>query len=414
MKKKLTPSELRIGMYICELDRPWLETTFLFQGFRVESQNDIDAVSERCVYVYVDTKKARSAVLTKLRRAAVRMTRAQQVGSGVRETSTDAQVMEDFRRTVSKARGPHRAARAHIDRLLSEARLGNSIDTGIARERVAELVDSVVHNPNALMWLSHMKRRDEYTSIHCVNVCILAIAFGRSLGLDRDTLCVLGLGALLHDIGKMKVPLAILNKPGRLTVAEFAVMREHPGQGHAMLKSDPGIAPEVLDMVLSHHEKLGGSGYPQQLVGEQIQHLTRIVTLVDIYDAITSDRVYGDGMTPHDALKKIYDWMPDNFDPVLTERFIHCLGIYPIGSLLELSSGHTGLVTALNAKSRLRPVIMLLMSPEREIYRTRKLINLAHPKWCRGKKKVEIRRIVDPRDVHIDITRLIALELHRK
>lgn len=402
-------------MYVCELDRPWLETRFLFQGIRIESQDDINELSALCDYVYVDTEQSQPAAVAGLLPSGTGTGSARP--DPIRPVPTpkdvlnDAQVTEDFRRAVSKARRTHLATRSYIDRVLKDARLGHSIDTGTAKELVTELVDSVVHNPNALMWLTHMKKRDEYTSIHSVNVCILAITFGRCLGLDRETLSVLGLGALLHDIGKMKVPLEILNKPGRLSPEEFAIMREHPVLGHAMIRHDPAIPPEALDIVLSHHEKMGGGGYPAQLEGEKILPLTRLVTIVDIYDAITSDRIYHDGMTPHDALKKIYDWMPGNFDPHLTEQFIRCIGIYPIGSLVELSAGHIGLVTSLNAHSRLRPVVMLLMNARHEIYRTRKLINLAHPKWRQGEKKVEIRHIVDPSAFNIDVSRLIGLEL---
>lgn len=405
-------------MYVCEVDRPWLETEFLFQGFRIQNKAEIDNLSNHCAYVFIDTDKSLPASLVDLlgHGSSGRAAGGGKKVRGLASTAelnivADEQETADFRRDIDKVRPLHAATRSYIDRVLNDVRLGNSIDTGTAKQLVADLADSVVQNPNALMWLTHMKRRDEYTSIHCVNVCILALSFGRCLGLDRKTLAVLGLGALLHDIGKMRVPLEILNKPGRLSDEEFVIMRRHPQFGHALLKQDLSIPPEALAIVLSHHEKLGGGGYPDSLKGEQIHHLTRVVTLVDVYDAITSDRVYHNGMPPHDALKRIYDWMPGNFDPELTEQFIRCIGIYPVGSLVELSTGHIGLVTSLNAKSRLRPVVMLLMNPAHEIYRLRKLINLAHPKWQEGPEKIAIQRIIDPAQFNIDIARLIALEL---
>jgi len=168
---------------------------------------------------------------------------------------------------------------------------------------------------------------------------VLSLTLGRSLGLSKDELNELGLGALLHDIGKMKTPLEVLNKPGKLTPDEFEIMKTHPLDGFDLLRRDENISSEVLTIVKSHHERLSGDGYPDKLSENNISYYTKIVSITDVYDAVTSDRVYHDGMTPHEALKKLYEWMPGNFDFELMKTFIRTIGIYPVGSVVELKPG---------------------------------------------------------------------------
>lgn len=294
--------------------------------------------------------------------------------------------------------------------MLSQAKMGKIIDTHKAKQLVAELANNIVKNLDASMWLTQLKNRDEYTAIHSLNVCVLSLTFGRSLGLKTDQLNELGLGALLHDIGKMQVPLKVLNKPGKLTTEEFVIMKSHPSKGYEMLLTDESISSEVLSIVKSHHERLNGQGYPDNLPEKNISYFTKIVSITDVYDAVTSDRVYHDGMTPHEALKRLYEWMPENFDTELMQSFIRTIGIYPVGSVVELKTGHIGLVVKLSDTHRLKPVVMLIMNRHKEFYPRRKLVNLASSIWDKRDGKPEIKRILDAKEFNIDVKKIIDEE----
>ena len=412
MKVKINVDDLLLGMYVTELDKPWIESPFLFQGFSIESEEELEQVKQCCEYVYVDAEKSPPDIRVKLQR----FNDNKKNQASFTETNTfniheDDEVVEaSFKQHLIKAKQVRDKTRSYIDQALEDVRLGTSVDTKQAKTVVSTLVDNIVTSQDASIWLTHLKKRDEYTAIHSVNVCILSISFGRSLGLSKDELNVLGLGALLHDLGKMKVPLEVLNKPGKLTDAEFEIMRSHPGLGYELLKDDKNIPPESLDVVLAHHERLNGKGYPHGREDAMIPYLTRIVSIVDVYDAVTSDRVYHDGMSPHDALKNMYKWAPGNFDQDLIEAFIKTLGIYPIGSLVEFRTGHIGMVAKLNEHKKLKPVVMLLMNRNKEPYATRKMINLANPIWEKKSNELEICRIVDAKEYNIDITAILEQE----
>ena len=272
------------------------------------------------------------------------------------------------------------------------------------------MADSISRSPNAMLWLTHMKKRDEYTSIHCMNVCILALTFGRTLGLERKQLDMLGLGALLHDIGKMSIPMEILNKPGRLTDEEFEMIKSHSMNGYNLLRQKNDMPGEVLDIVRSHHERINGRGYPDGLTADFIGLLVQITSIVDVYDAITSDRCYHDGIAPHDALKNMFDWAGENFDADLVENFIKCLGIYPIGSMVELNTGHIGIVVSASEKARLRPIILVVINKNGKRYDVPRLLNLAHPQWKNKENLLEVKRIVSSHETELDMHQLVANE----
>lgn len=416
MKIKVYTSDLEPGMYVCELDRPWLGTPFLFQGFPIRSQVEIEQLQEHCQYVYVDGEKSAAPLETLMRLRATGAMRATSAG-GARpprlDPSIDRSIDSTYRALRTNLREAHRvitSTRGLVDRMLEDARLGTSVDTNSAKEIVGQLVERVVANPDALLWLTHLKQRDEYTATHCVNVCVLAITFGRWLGLANEALRDLGLGALLHDLGKMRVPSEVLNKAGRLTDEEFAVMKAHPEIGHRLLSEGSDLSPEVLDIVLYHHERIGGQGYPAGLCGEQLGRYTKIVSIVDVYDAVTSDRVYHDGISPSAALKNLYNWAPNNFDLDLIEAFIRSIGIYPVGSLVQLNTGDVGVVVASNESHRLRPLILLVLDAEHQPHGQRRLINLASPVWESGPVKPRIERVLEPGAYGIDVRPIIAEE----
>jgi len=414
MKIKVFSDELTIGMYISELDHPWVESSFLFQGFEIHDDDELNQVKSSCDYVYVDNEKSQPEAKLKLSTLTTSHLNVETKQKPKLTDTTSLKTAEfdkdNFTQSLIKARTSRDKTRRYVDEMLSHARTGEIINTSTAKLLVAELANNIVENLDASMWLTHLKQRDEYTAIHSLNVCVLSLTFGRALGLPLEELNEIGLGALLHDIGKMRVPLKVLNKPGKLTKDEFEIMKSHPGMGYEIVRNDKNLSPKVLTIIRSHHERLNGKGYPDNLPEESISYYTKMVSITDVYDAITSDRVYHDGMTPHDALKSLYEWMPDNYDSELIQAFIRTIGIYPVGSVVELHSGHVGIVVKLNEQHRLKPVVMLVINREGEFYSVRKLINLASSVWDRKKNKPGIKRITDPKEYNIDIKKIIDQE----
>lgn len=445
MKIKVDTSQLKKGMYVSELDRPWTETSFLLQGVLIESAEDIYQVQEFSKFVYIDPEKSHASVQSNLKILSAKVDNTQPfhphlktlettendeesfhpnlqtlvANEQTREKSTFSVADEshaadleqnNFRKELKVARKVYTRVGSYIDDALEDIRLGQAVNTDEAKELVTEVANSITRSSHALMWLTNMKERDEYTSIHCINVCIMAVSFGRSIGMSKSELEILGLGGLLHDIGKMKVPLEILNKPSKLTIEEFEVMKTHPMEGYNMLKEQGNLPLDVLDIVKHHHERRNGKGYPSNLNGDEISNMTRMVAIVDVYDAITSDRCYHDAITPYDALKNMYEWVNEDFDKIVIEQFIKCLGIYPIGCVVELNLGHIGIVVSASEKSKLRPIVMLVVNSKSEMFPKPKLINLAHPKWRTGAQKLEVKRILGKNEYDFNIKDIIVNE----
>ncbi len=406
---KVYVGDLQLGMYVCELDRPWLETDFLLQGFPIHNEDELCRLQETCQYVYVDLERTPEELRRRLLTRSAGSGRANPVWPQKPAASFRGPVA--FSEELEHARRIYDESRRYVTRALDDARLGRAIDTRQARVLVEQMAESIVRNDHALVWLTQLKARDEYILTHCINVSILALSFGRHLGLAQDRLIELGLGALLHDLGKMQVPLEILNKPGRLTAEEFAVVKRHPEYGHALLtRHDSDVPAPVLDIVRHHHERLDGQGYPDGLPAYTIPPLTRIASIVDVYDAITSDRVYHDGMTPHDALGNLFRWAPGNFDKQLIEEFIRCLGIYPVGSLVELNTGEVAVVATFNEAHRLKPTVLLILDSDKQPYPRRTLLNLANEHWEDRRIPPAITRVLDRDAYGINLTAIVKQE----
>lgn len=379
-------------MYVCELDRPWLESECLFQGFYIETEAQLREAKagclRQCKHVFIDTQKG------------IDLDPNAPVGGGVsgkrhaRTVPVEAELA-----AAQRARGQ---ARSFIDQVFQDIASGELPDLEQTRTVVNDLVESIMRNPDAQMCLSQLKDRDEYTAQHSVNVCVLSLTFGRHLGLDREALNLLGTGALLHDIGKLKTPLEILNKPGRLTDEEFRIMKEHPNHGRELLARIPGMPPEAIDVAFSHHERLQGHGYPRGLSGNEISRWSKMVAIVDVYDAITSDRCYHDGMAPTEALTRMYEWRVRDFDPQLLEQFIQCIGIYPIGSLVELTSGEVGVVISVNSQLRLRPKVALVLDADKSPYFPSRVLDLATLDQ-NADRQCAVARVLEPGAFNVDV-----------
>lgn len=409
MRRIVKVGDLRQGMYVCELDRPWRETPFLFQGFEITNQGELDLLKQYCTHVYVESdlstvapppeqvaEPARMVPSINRRPAAstpqLRVLESKAPTSG-RPRNAHRQTTLD--EEAEMVRATHQEATTLIHSLMEDVHLGKSINTEGARKVVAGMAASVLRNPDALVCFTHLKKRDDYTALHCLRVSILALVFGRHLGLNEDELNVLGIGGLLHDIGKMRVPDGILNKPGKLTEREFEIMKSHVPLGVEILQRTKSVATKSIEVTRQHHERYSGVGYMSQLKGEQISQFGMIAAIVDVYDAITSDRVYQEGISALDALRKMYEWRGRDFHPTFVEQFIQCIGIFPIGSVVVLNTEEIGVVRTLNREQRLKPQVVLVLKPDKTRYGALRAVDLARDTTPTG-KPYEIAKVVAP------------------
>ena len=356
MKIKTNVDELKIGMHVSDLDRPWIESSFLFQGFEVTSDKMLSDLQKECKFVYVDTEKSEGN-----KKSLLQSGNSNELNKGLEFVDTVILNLDDIKdesadETIRKGKQLHEKTCDYVDGIFKTLNKGGQLDIDSVKLVVSDLLESIIKNPDTMIWLSHLIYKDEYTAIHSVNVCILSLTFGRTIGLSEVELNNLGLGALLFDIGKSKIPDEILKKPDALTDNEFLLMKAHAFMGYATLESSSKVSKESIEIILNHHERLNGKGYPNGRRGEEISKLTRIVSIVDVFDAMTSDRCYKDAFQPQHALNEIYNMAPEEFDQELVEGFIKCIGIYPVGSIVELNTGHTGVVVKLNELNRLNPI----------------------------------------------------------
>lgn len=426
MKKMISVQDLEHGMYVSELvGRHWRETSFLFQGFEIQSDEQIEKLMQYCQHVMIDTEQGfdiasqprRPAPVTTLKKAEPENLTREHVVSLEKVVDNFApwhhrapryQDVTKLDEEIGYAKKVVTHTRETVYDIMGDVRLGRSINTNVAKKVVADMVDSVIRNPDALMCLNQLKNKDEYTALHSLRVCVLALAFGRHLDLSDEELNVLGLGALLHDVGKMKVPNDIINKPGKLTDEEFDLMKSHVPHGVTILEATHGIPSVAIDVARYHHERYAGGGYAMGAKGEQIGLFGTIGAIVDCYDAITSDRSYHTGMSAHDALKKMYSWRGQDFQPVLIEQFIQCMGIYPIGSVVELNNGCIGVVISVNRERRLLPKVALVLNSDKTPFLPAKVVDLKEFSENRN-KNMEIRKVLSPGEHGVIPTKYIPL-----
>jgi putative nucleotidyltransferase with HDIG domain len=270
-------------------------------------------------------------------------------------------------------------AKQAVVSMFHEARMGRAVDSVGAQHLVEEISDSVTRNPGALISLARLKTADDYTYMHSVAVCALMVALARQLRLNDEQTRLAGMAGLLHDLGKAAIPLAVLNKPGKLTDAEFNVVRSHPVEGYHMLKEGGKLPDAVLDACLHHHEKIDGSGYPDKLQGESISVIARMAAICDVYDAITSDRPYKRGWDPSESLRRMAEWTSDHFDQRLFQAFVKSIGIYPVGSMVRLTSGRIGVVTQQAPTALTTPQVKVFYSTKSGLRIPPEVVDLAAP-----------------------------------
>jgi HD-GYP domain-containing protein (c-di-GMP phosphodiesterase class II) len=405
MLKKIDSSQLRVGMAIHDLDCGWMEHPFVRSRFVLTSDDEIRKILNAGIHgVTIDCGKGLDVGDAPTVEEAEAVLDAEVAAIAARPVvSLRATLAEEFDRAVSI----RRQAAGLVKTVMQDARLGKAVEMDKVSPVVENITASILRNASALMGLSYIKNKDDYTFLHSVSVCTLLVAFCRSRKMDDETIYQAGIGGLLHDTGKALVPDHILNKPGRLTDEEFEIVRRHPRDGYEILRRSPEIGAIPLDITLHHHERRDGTGYPDRQGAEQISELAQMAAIVDVYDAITADRCYHKGMPAAEALRKMYEWSKFHFNPVLTQEFMRCVGIYPVGTLVLLESGRLGVVVEPHETSLLTPKVNVFFSTRSQIYIKPETVDLSRGLGFGGGDK--IMRHESPEKWKVDPMRFMAL-----
>ena len=376
MERKVSTFELKVGMHVANLDRPWLDTPFLLQGFIIEKEEDIQALQQHCKYVFIDIEKGDEA--TSYMDEKPNLPSSEYIEDFLEggKKRVDYEEKQSAFHELPAAETALETASDKVARLMDNLKAGENLDINAVRNAVQPILESVIRNSDALLWVSEMQKKDAYTYSHSLDNCALAIAFGRHLGLYKEDLRNLAMGLLLMDVGKVKVSDDILNKTGTLSPEEFDEMKNHVYYGVNLLRDTPGMNETIINVVLTHHERFDGSGYPSGLKGKEVPVYGRIAAIIDCYTAMTGNSTYRAAIAPHKALQTIYNWRNKYFQDELVEQFLQCLGVYPTGSLVEMSSGEVGMIMSQNRVQRLKPKIMMLLNENKKPYDVGKIVDL--------------------------------------
>lgn len=405
MLKNIDASQLKVGMYIHNLSCDWMTHPFVRNRLLIKTEDEIRKIVDAGIHDVVidcsrglDVDHAPTVEETRIRTEAAIVEIAEAPVPVARTTMAE----ELKRATLIR----HQAA-GLVRTVMQDARLGKAIEIDRVGPVVEDITASILRNPGALLGLLRIKTKDDYTFLHSVSVCTLLVAFCRARGLDATTTYQAGLGGLVHDTGKALVPDEILNKPGRLTEEEFAIIRKHPQDGYDILKKTPGIGQIPLDITLHHHERYDGSGYPARQAAGGISELAQMAAIVDVYDAITADRCYHKGMAAADALRKLYEWSKFHFNPQFVQEFMRCVGIYPVGTMVLLESGRLGVVVEAHETNLLAPKVNVFFHTKRDTYIKPETVDLSRALGFGGGDKIV--RHESPEKWKVDPTRFMAL-----
>jgi putative nucleotidyltransferase with HDIG domain len=380
MLKRIQVSQLTLGMHLKEFCGSWMDHPFWRSGFVITDPKDIASVLASSIKeVWIDTSKGLDLP------AGETAVTADESDQKAERQLLEAAIVKPVQKSVSVREEFAMAARIcsqgkqAVMSMFQEARMGNAIDTAGAQEMVQSITESVSRNANALISLARLKTADDYTYMHSVAVCAMMVALARQLGLDEAQVRLAGLAGLMHDLGKAAMPMDVLNKPGKLTDTEFSIIKTHPVEGHRLLQSGKDVDPVVLDVCLHHHEKTDGSGYPEGLKADEISLFAKMGAVCDVYDAITSNRPYKVGWDPAESLRKMAEWANGHFDGKVFQAFVKSLGIYPIGSLVKLSSGRLGVVVDQTSKSLTMPCVKVFFSTKSNMRIVSEVVDLSKP-----------------------------------
>jgi HD-GYP domain-containing protein (c-di-GMP phosphodiesterase class II) len=379
----------------------------MFQGFVLNNDKQLEALKKFCKKVKIDTEKGADLPepgQAKGPAGAPPPPPAPRGPSVLESIKTKVKYEEQSSVDVELpvAREATRKTEVVLKNMFVTVKAGGALDAPRVKEAVTNMTDSVVRNPDAMMLLAKLKEKSEHTLDRALSVSIYMITFGRFLQLPREQLDLLGMLGLLLDVGKTRVPEELLTKKSTLSKAELAVCRSHVDHSVDILKATPGLPAELPALAALHHERYDGSGYPKGLKGVQIGLFGSIAGLVDCFDALTHPRPYGEALAPSNALNMLYNWRDTQFDRPLVEQFIQCIGIYPVGALVEMNSGEVGIVIAQNLVRRLQPRVMVVLDAKGMPKKPQLILDLAKEPKMNADTPYRIKRTLEKGSVPID------------
>lgn len=402
--EKVGCNDLKVGMFVQELDRPWLETPFMFQGFRINNKDEIQSLQKYCEFVFIN--KTRSQIDPRIIHETVDTDSSEDTDTTVTtriklgtNTYTDTAPIEE---ELDAARTIYEQSNSAVTEIFSTAGEDGAIDVKEAKKTTTGIVESVLRNPDAFMLLQRMKNKNRYRYTHAINSCALAATFCRHLGFSKTEIHDISMGALMLDVGTTRLPDSLIDMEEALNPVSMKLVRHHVQFGMEILDNTPELPPVVREMLLTHHERINGKGYPAGLSGDQIPVSGRIAAIIDCYDAMISSRPYRKKISPVEAISTLYNWRNIDFQEDLIEQFIQCIGAYPTSSLVELSSGQVGIVMSQNRVRRLYPKILLILTADGNPYESPQMLDLWEYAQQTRSDKLEISKVVDADELGID------------
>ena len=402
MDRKVNTSYLKTGMYVSNLDRPWIDTPFLLEGFLIESEEDLSLLNQYCKFVYIDTERGIEAAQYMEDEPRLKTNTYLERYLQNNKKQIEYENTKSVKEELPEAQVALESASSEVAHIMDDVRNGKNLDVAAVRGVVEPILDSIVRNSEAYMWLSMMQKKNKYSYSHSVDNCALAIAFGRHMGLPKKDLRNLAMGLLMMDIGNVHIPEPILNKNDKLTDIEYRIVKKHVGHSVDILKKTKGMNEDIINIALTHHERFDGSGYPSGLAGVFIPVYGRMAAIIDCYDAMTSHRPYSKAKSPYAALQDIYNWRGVAFQPELVEQFLQCMGVYPTGSLIEMANGQVGIVIEQNTTQRMRPKVMLILDSDKTQLMEYQTIDLSKTFEDSSGYPLNIYRGLDPDSYGID------------
>lgn len=402
MTKKIDVAELKIGMYIQDMNCGWMDHPFLRNSMVLTREDQIEKIRTAGIReVYIDAERGLDGPGQDAIEVKCELDREMEVFA---EAEKPVSRQTSFREESERAHRIQGEANQLIRNLMQDVRLGKQIQSERIAPVVEKITQSILRNSGALLSLCRIKNKDDYTFQHSVSVCGLQTAFCRTLRMTPEDIHEAGIGGLLHDISKTMISDDILNKPGKLTDDEFAQIKCHVVESRRILEETPGISVTAIQVAAQHHERHDGSGYPLGLKGAEISQMGQMAAIVDVYDAITSDRCYHKGMEPTEAMRKIFEWSKFHFNPQLVHAFARGIGIYPTGSLVMLDSGRLGVVIGQCESNLLQPLVRVIFSSRHNHYIAAEDIDLSRPRAGGGDRIVKFEK---PETWGIDIARFL-------
>jgi HD-GYP domain-containing protein (c-di-GMP phosphodiesterase class II) len=400
-RKKVPVEQLQFGMYVAELDRPWTETPFMFQGFHLRTDQQVEALKKHCKHVFVDPEKTEAP--DKARAAAIPAASFKIRGSTKYPEAKPVEVEFKQASTV------YSQSVTQVGELLRPvSKPGGVLDGKEVKESVTRLADSVVRNPDALLLVTRLREKSAEAHARALQVSIYLMVFGRYLELAREDLELLGMVGLLQDVGKTRLPASLLEKATPLTAEEQELAKKHVEFSAEIVRSTPGLNPRLPELVLLHHERQDGTGYPRGLKGDQIGLYGSMAAIADTFDALTAVRPYAQPLSPSSALSFLYKERGTGFHAELVEQFIQCVGVFPVGSVVELNSGEVGIVITQNLVRRLKPRVMVVLDAKGAPMRPHKILDLDKDPKVAPDEPYKIKRTMEQTKLQVDPRELFA------